>query len=91
MDITSLLLQAANLMLTGMVVVFVFLLLLISVVKLMSAFFANGAGDPVTNNKTKTKTKNTITTKSSTVPAAHLAAITGAIHQYRQQHGHKKT
>jgi len=89
MDITSLLLQAANLMLTGMVVVFVFLLLLISVVKLMSAFFANGAGDPVTNNKTKTK--NTITTKSSTVPAAHLAAITGAIHQYRQEHGHKKT
>ncbi|PAJ73686.1 hypothetical protein CJF42_14430 [Pseudoalteromonas sp. NBT06-2] len=89
MDITSLLLQAANLMLTGMVVVFVFLLLLISAVKLMSAFFASRDGDLVTNNKTKTK--NTITTKSSTVPSAHLAAIAGAIHQYRQQHSHKKT
>lgn len=89
MDITSLLLEAANLMLTGMVVVFVFLLLLISVVKLMSACLASSAGDPVTNNKTKTK--NTITTKSPTVPAAHLAAISGAIHQYRQQHGHKKS
>jgi oxaloacetate decarboxylase gamma subunit len=55
----------------------------------MSACLASSAGDPVTNNKTKTK--NTITTKSPTVPAAHLAAITGAIHQYRQQHGHKKS
>ncbi|WP_042149785.1 MULTISPECIES: OadG family protein [unclassified Pseudoalteromonas] len=89
MDITSLLLEAANLMLTGMVVVFVFLLLLISVVKLMSSVLAKYAEDPVTNNKTKTQ--NTITTKSSTVPVAHLAAITGAIHQYRQQHGHKKS
>jgi len=89
MDIASLLLEAANLMLTGMVVVFVFLLLLISVVKLMSSVLAKYADEPVANNKTKTK--NTITTKSSTVPAAHLAAITGAIHQYRQQHGHKKS
>ncbi|SFD10975.1 oxaloacetate decarboxylase subunit gamma [Pseudoalteromonas denitrificans] len=87
MDITSLLLQAANLMLTGMVVVFIFLLLLISVVKLMSSFLASSTGESVTNNKAK----NTVTIKSSAVPDAHIAAIAGAIHQHRQKYDHKKT
>lgn len=75
MDIAALLLQAANLMLTGMVVVFVFLLLLIVAVKLMSYFLREPA-EPLPE-KTKTNT-------TSSVNSAHIAAISAAVHQYQQ-------
>ncbi|MBD1584018.1 OadG family protein [Pseudoalteromonas sp. S16_S37] len=75
MDIVSLLLQAANLMVTGMVGVFVFLSILIFAVKNLAKL----AG-PETSGDTSTKAVS----KSSTgVSSAHIAAITAAIAQYR--------
>ncbi|NOU52343.1 oxaloacetate decarboxylase [Pseudoalteromonas sp. JBTF-M23] len=75
MDIVSLLLQAGNLMITGMVGVFVFLSILIFAVKNLAKL----AGPELSNN-----TSNQAASKSSTgVSSAHIAAITAAIAQYR--------
>ncbi|BBN80746.1 hypothetical protein PA25_07310 [Pseudoalteromonas sp. A25] len=75
MDIVSLLLQAANLMLTGMVGVFVFLSILIFAVKNLAKL----AGSELSND-TPTKA----TSKSSAgVSNAHIAAISAAVAQYR--------
>ncbi len=80
MEVTSLLWQAANLMLTGMVVVFLFLLLLIWAIKLMSAVVGHFDVAP------EVKPINLASQNTSVVPAAHIAAITGAIKQYRLKH-----
>ncbi|CAM4022740.1 OadG family protein [Pseudoalteromonas byunsanensis] len=75
MDIMSLLLQAANLMLTGMVGVFVFLSILIFAVKSLEKL-----SDPQLPEEVATRTPK----KSfSGVSNAHIAAITAAIAQYR--------
>ncbi|RZM81129.1 oxaloacetate decarboxylase [Pseudoalteromonas rubra] len=81
MDITALLAQAANLMLTGMVGVFVFLSILIIAVKGLSKFAA--PDEPVQPRSQAAKSKPA---GAEQVPAEHLAAISAAISQYRNQH-----
>ncbi len=77
--VADLLLEAFNLMIIGMVGVFAFLLLLVFVVqqlsRLMQRYF------PV-----KTTEKPALADTAATGPApAVIAAISAAVHQYRQQ------
>ncbi|MCG7534686.1 OadG family transporter subunit [Pseudoalteromonas sp. OOF1S-7] len=81
MDITALLAQAANLMLTGMVGVFVFLSILIIAVKGLSKFAA--PDEPTQPGRRINKSKPS---DAEQVPGEHLAAISAAISQYRNQH-----
>ncbi|TMP32640.1 OadG family protein [Pseudoalteromonas rubra] len=81
MDITALLAQAANLMLTGMVGVFVFLSILIIAVKGLSRFAAPAEQAPPSSRVSKSTP-----TSGEQVPSEHLAAISAAISQYRNQH-----
>lgn len=80
-NLGSVLLEAANLLVVGMGVVFVFLGILIFLIKLMSHFFAGEIPAP-----TKVNVPNRPATKST---GSHqdkkvVAAITAAVHQYRQ-------
>ena len=77
MDIASSLVQAANLMLTGMAVVFIFLAILIGAIKLMS-FLVGQEPEPVV-------TKSQSSFKAPGVSNAHIAAISAAVHQYRNK------
>ena len=78
MDIGQLLATAANLMLTGMVGVFVFLSLLISAITIMSKL-ASRFEQPVA---TPTRTPSI---KASGVSSEHIAAISAAIAQYKNK------
>lgn len=77
--VAELLLEAASLMLIGMVAVFAFLLLLVLVVQLISAVVLRYF--PV-----KAAEKPARVDSSSGPSPAVIAAISTAIHQYRQQH-----
>lgn len=77
--VAELLLEAASLMLIGMVAVFAFLLLLVLVVQLISAVVLRYF--PV-----KAAEKAARVDSSSGPSPAVIAAISTAIHQYRQQH-----
>ncbi|MCG7544337.1 OadG family protein [Pseudoalteromonas sp. MM17-2] len=80
MDITALLIEAAWLMATGMVVVFVFLLILIGALRLMSYIFAD------TEQAQANQQASATTTHRSKRPSkAHIAAIAAAVHQYKKQ------
>ena len=78
MDIGQLLATAANLMLTGMVGVFVFLSLLISAIIIMSRL-ASRFEPPVT------APSRTPSIKAPGVPSAHIAAFSAAITQYKNK------
>ena len=78
MDITGSLVQAGQLMLIGMAVVFVFLSMLVWLTKLLSATvmkFQNESTTPVSNE---------LSTHAGDIPPQTVAAITAAVHQYRQ-------
>lgn len=75
MDIGQSLATAANLMVTGMVGVFVFLSLLISAITLMSKLMSRFE-EPVA------ETTRTPSFKVQGVPSGHIAAISAAIAQY---------
>lgn len=77
MEISELLLEAAVLMITGMVVVFVFLTLLIFTIKGMSSLLIRFQGSVV----------DTPLTNSSQIkpPSSHIAAIAAAVKQYREK------
>ncbi|MFY8273007.1 OadG family protein [Pseudoalteromonas sp. SSDWG2] len=75
MNIAELMLEAAGLMATGMLVVFVFLMILIGVLKLMSHFLAE-TDAPISPAPSRASTG---------VPKAHIAAIAAAVHQYKKQ------
>ncbi|MCS4307792.1 oxaloacetate decarboxylase gamma subunit [Rheinheimera pacifica] len=77
--VTELLWEAASLMLIGMVAVFAFLLLLVFVVQILSAVMQR-----YFPAKTADKTTRVESVSSGPSPAV-IAAISGAIHQYRQQ------
>lgn len=77
--VAQLLLEAANLMFIGMVAVFAFLLLLVFIVQLISAFMLRYF--PV---KLAEKASRIDSGSSSTSPAI-VAAISAAVHQYRQK------
>ncbi|WCE29250.1 oxaloacetate decarboxylase subunit gamma [Vibrio sp. SCSIO 43137] len=78
-DIGSLLGEAATLMFTGMAVVFVFLTILIYIVRLMSNLVPEEAPQPVAMPNTKLNSQQT----SSAVSPQVVAAISAAVHQYR--------
>lgn len=77
MDIGALLTTAGNLMLTGMVGVFVFLSILIGAVTLMSNLVTRFSEPDVA---TPVKSPSF---KSQGVPNEHIAAISAAIAQYK--------
>ncbi|MEF1255838.1 MULTISPECIES: oxaloacetate decarboxylase subunit gamma [unclassified Vibrio] len=78
-NIGSLLVDAATLMLTGMVVVFIFLTILVYLVRLMSKLLPEEVPEPIAvpnqNNK--------VQLPSSAVSPKVVAAISAAVHQYR--------
>jgi len=76
MDIGQSLATAANLMVTGMVGVFIFLSLLISAIILMSKLMSRFE-EPVA------EATRTPSLKSQGVPSGHIAAISAAIAQYK--------
>jgi oxaloacetate decarboxylase (Na+ extruding) subunit gamma len=80
-DITSLLMDAALLLAVGMSVVFVFLSILIVVIlgirRLDNALPAVAADKPLQRGSGST-------TQTEGVPPSVVAAITAAVHQYRQ-------
>lgn len=78
MDIGALLLEAASLMLTGMVGVFAFLSILIFAVSKLSLIA--GGDEPAKPQRQPTKRPT-----STGVSNAHIAAITAAIAQYRSK------
>ncbi|GLO61850.1 putative oxaloacetate decarboxylase gamma chain [Vibrio sp. MACH09] len=77
-DIGSLLEQAATLMFTGMAVVFVFLTILIYIVRLMSTLVPEEAPLAAAIPKQISNTQT-----SSAVSPQVVAAISAAVHQYR--------
>jgi oxaloacetate decarboxylase (Na+ extruding) subunit gamma len=77
--VTELLLDAANLMLIGMVAVFSFLLLLVLIVHLTSSVMQRYFPAKITGKNIK------IDAGSKGPAPAVIAAISSAIHQYRQQ------
>ncbi len=77
--VAELLLEAASLMLIGMGAVFAFLLLLVFIVQLISRVMQRYF-------PAKATASTVVTTPGSSGPsAAVIAAISTAIHQYRQQ------
>lgn len=78
-NISDLLLEAANLLAVGMVVVFAFLTLLIFCIKLMSKFAGGEVEAPVNQVK-----RRPVTQKQSNAGQI-TAAISAAIHQHRQK------
>lgn len=79
--VTALLIQSVNLMLIGMASVFCFLWLLVLAVNLLSRIIQRHFPAP----EKALDTSNTSLAVASVSPAT-IAAITAAIHQYRQQH-----
>ncbi len=78
MNIGSLLGEAATLMITGMVVVFIFLTILVYLVRLLSKLVPTEKPEPIAAT-TNTNTPST----SSTVSPQVVAAISAAIHKHR--------
>ncbi|KJY81748.1 oxaloacetate decarboxylase subunit gamma [Vibrio galatheae] len=78
-NIGSLLIDAATLMVTGMAVVFIFLTILVYLVRLMSKLVPEEVpapiATPIQNNK--------VQSSSSAVSPKVVAAISAAVHQYR--------
>lgn len=77
--VAQLLLEAANLMFIGMVAVFAFLLLLVFIVQLISAFMSRYFPVKLAEKP------NRIDSGSNGVSPAVVAAISAAVHQYRQK------
>ncbi|MCG3721262.1 oxaloacetate decarboxylase subunit gamma [Vibrio cincinnatiensis] len=77
-DIGSLLIDAATLMMTGMIVVFLFLTILVYLVRLMSKLVPQEVPQPLVSPK------KTIQPTSAALHPRVVAAISAAVHQYRQ-------
>lgn len=78
-NIGSLLFDAATLMITGMGCVFLFLTILVYLVRLMSRLLPEETPEPVAAPAKKTTNQSS----SSTVSPQVVAAISAAIHQHR--------
>lgn len=76
MDITALLLEAGNLMLVGMISVFLFLGLLVIVVQTMAKYCPADIPPAAAKKPASQPTNNTLNPKL-------IAAITSAVQQYR--------
>lgn len=77
-NIGSLLVDAASLMVTGMSVVFIFLTILVFLVRLMSKLVPEEVPEPIISTN-----PNHNVQPSSTVSPRVIAAISAAVHQYR--------
>ncbi|BBM63817.1 putative oxaloacetate decarboxylase gamma chain [Vibrio alfacsensis] len=78
-NIGSLLVDAATLMITGMTVVFIFLTILVYLVRLLSKLVPEEVPEPIAAPKTNTNIQST----SSAVSPQVVVAISAAIHQHR--------
>ena len=78
-NIGSLLVDAVTLMLTGMAVVFIFLTILVYLVRLMSKLVPEEAPEPIATPKQNNKIQPT----SSAISPKVVAAIAAAVHQHR--------
>lgn len=76
--IGSQLFDAATLMITGMSVVFIFLTILVYLVRLMSKLVPEEVPEPISAPKQNKKVQS-----SSAVSPQVVAAISAAVHQYR--------
>ncbi|MDV7104482.1 oxaloacetate decarboxylase subunit gamma [Vibrio sp. TH_r3] len=79
-DIGSLLEQAATLMITGMAVVFLFLTILVYLVRFMSSMVPEETPEPIVAPLQNSKVQQQ---SSSTVSPQVVAAISAAVHKYR--------
>ncbi len=79
-ELSASLWQAATIMLTGMIVVFVFLSSLIILIRLIAKFFSPSLPDETEIMGSENLTIN------STVSPEKVAAISAAVAQYRQRH-----
>ena len=77
--------EAGTLMLAGMVFVFAFLSLLILFINTVLSKLADKFPDPVKSSTNRSNKKNKKATNSELSPAI-VAAISGAVTRYRQQH-----
>ncbi|WP_017444986.1 oxaloacetate decarboxylase subunit gamma [Gayadomonas joobiniege] len=80
-NLGALLFEAANLLLIGMGVVFIFLTILIFLIKLMSSLVGKNAPTPAAPVATPNINRNT---GKSAQDKKVVAAISAAVHQYRQ-------
>ncbi|MCC4800926.1 oxaloacetate decarboxylase subunit gamma [Enterovibrio norvegicus] len=78
MDLGSTLQQAATLMFTGMAVVFVFLTILIVLVKLMSRIVPEELPPQIASTSTPTQ-------NNGQIPGETIAAISAAVNKYRSR------
>jgi len=80
--------EAGTLMISGMVIVFVFLSLLILFITTVLAKLAVKFPDPLaaTSNRSNKKNKKNKKAASGDITPAIVAAISGAVSRYRQQH-----
>jgi len=78
-------LEAGTLMLAGMVFVFAFLSLLIIFINTVLAKLAVKFPDPIATTSTRSN-KNNKKAASGEISPAIVAAISGAVTRYRQQH-----
>ncbi|WP_099609425.1 oxaloacetate decarboxylase subunit gamma [Vibrio coralliilyticus] len=78
-NIGSLLVDAATLMLTGMAVVFIFLTILVYLVRLMSKLVPDEVPEPIATPNQNNKIQPT----SSAISPKVVAAISAAVHQHR--------
>ena len=78
-------LEAGTLMLAGMVVVFAFLSLLILFITTVLAALANKFPDTIPPTTNRSNKKN-IKAATGEISPAIVAAISGAVNRYRQQH-----
>ena len=78
-DIGSLLEQAATLMITGMAVVFLFLTILVYLVRFMSSIVPEEIPEPIVAPLQNSKVQHS----SSTVSPQVVAAISAAVHKYQ--------
>jgi len=83
-NMNQLFIEAGTLLFVGMVFVYAFLGLLIFIIKFVLAPLAQKFPDPIVQTKVK-KTASKAKLSDGVSPAI-VAAITGAITQYRQQH-----
>ena len=84
MEITDLLVTAGQLMLVGMIVVFAFLGLLIWATKLLSTLVLKYHVEPTSAVASNTPNQAALPRTQSGIAPQTVAAISAAIHQYRQ-------
>ncbi len=87
--LSQLFVEAGTLMLAGMVFVFAFLGLLVILINTVLAPLAQKYPDPVPQTRARTPNKKSTSANAGISPNI-VAAISGAVAQYRDQHNNNK-